>query len=334
MNIMSNLYELNDLKNRYKLTNIQISKITGYSISSVKKWFLKDVDQNRKLVPDRAIRLFREWQKNPVLANGSAKVIVISNQKGGCGKTTLSLNFAKMLSMDGNKVLAIDNDTQANLTYTMLGGLNYPPQESSTLLHLGKHIVPSKISDSLYCIGADENLMDIDKKSAIEVLFNFRDGIRRLINEYSFEYVIIDSPPSLGNIFISGLIASDYIVIPVYPETYHMQGLISLMQKIRVAQQPGLSPNLKILGIILNRVNKGTIVTQNIREQLIESFPELVFRNEISQSTAVIESQTPKYSNSIVEYAKIEKRKGEKVSQEFEMVLNEMLDKIKYYEEK
>lgn len=315
-------------KQEFKLTQSDIAEITGYSISSVKKWFLLKNTKGYKEAPDRAIRLFKYWMEKPTIENNELKIIVFANQKGGCGKTTLSLNFSKMLAKRGKKVLVIDNDSQGNLSFTLLGKENYPPQQSSTLLHLGKEIEPIKIDNNLYIIGSDENLVDIDKKTAIEVFFNLRESIKKLVLRHGFDYVIIDSPPSLGTVFISGLIASNNIVIPVYPEAYHMQGLLSLMQKIKVVQQPGLSPSLKLAGIILNRVNRNTIVYQHIKEQLHDSFGELVLKNEISQSTAVIESQTPSYSNSIEEYAQKEKRKGERPLAEFNKVLDELIDNL------
>ncbi len=284
-----------------------------------------------KPIPDKALKLLTYWlneqnEKKDIEELG-AKVINFSNQKGGCGKTTLSLNFSKMLAKRGEKVLVIDNDSQGNLSYTLLQD-HYPPQGSSTLIHLGKEVTPIKINDNLYCVGSDESLVDIDKKTAIEVFFNLRDGVAKLIKEYGFTYVVIDSPPSLGTVFISGLIAATQVIIPVYPEVYHMQGLMALMSKIKIAKQPGLAPNLKIAGIIINRANKNTIVTKNIIEQLTNSFPDLVFNNVISNSTAVIESQMPNFSNSIEEYSEIEKRKAEKVNQEFSLVFNEFLNRV------
>lgn len=316
---------IQEWKQEYKLTQTDIAEITGYSISSVKKWFLSEEAEGYKETPDRAIRLFRYWIETPKISDKDLKVIVFANQKGGCGKTTLSLNFSKMLAKRGEKVLAIDNDSQGNLSFTLLGKENYPPQQSSTLIHLGKEVEPIKVDENLYFIGSDENLVDVDKKTAVEVFFNLRDSIKKMAVKYGFTYVIIDSPPSLGTIFISGLIAANNIVIPVYPEAYHMQGLLSLMQKIKIAQQPGLSPHLKLAGIILNRVNRNTVVYKHIREQLHEAFGDLVLKNEISQSTAVIESQTPAYSNSIEEYAQIERRKGEKPLIEFNVVLDELI---------
>lgn len=326
MNLNNSL--IHGWKQEFKLTQNDIAEITGYSISSVKKWLLSEDTEGYKEAPDRAIRLFKYWMEKPTIENNDLKVIVFANQKGGCGKTTLSLNFSKMLAKRGEKVLVIDNDSQGNLSFTLLGKENYPPQQSSTLLHLGKEIEPIKIDNNLYLIGSDENLVDIDKKTAIEVFFNLRDSIKKMALKYGFTYVIIDSPPSLGTVFISGLIASNNIVIPVYPEAYHMQGLLSLMQKIKVVQQPGLSPSLKLAGIILNRVNRNTIVYKNIRDQLHEAFGDLVLTNEISQCTAVIESQTPAYSNSIEEYAQKEKRKGEKPLIEFNKVLDELINNL------
>lgn len=320
--------EIKELKEKYKLSHKEIAAITGYSISSVKKWFMLSKSPDFKEVPARALKLFQHWMEQPKTGDHDSKIIIFSNQKGGCGKTTLSLNFSKMLAEQGEKVLVIDNDSQGNLSYTLLGS-EYPPQNSSTLIHLGKEVEPTKIGANLYCIGSDENLTDIDKKTAIEVFFNLRDAVRKLIIKHQFSYVIIDSPPSLGTVFISGLIAANYVVIPVHPEAYHMQGLLSLIQKIKVVQRPGLSPRLKIAGIIMNRVNRNTLVTKNIKKQLAENFPTLIFENEISQSTAVIESQTPKFSNSIQEYYKTEKRKGEKVLNEFTLVLDELKDRIK-----
>ena len=320
--------QMHDWKDKFSLTQKDISEITGYSISSVKKWFIESDSKGYKKVPDRALNLFKYWMdKEDKITSQSIKIINFSNQKGGCGKTTLSLNFAKMLASRGNRVLIVDNDTQGNLSYTLLKD-QYPPKDSSTLMHLGKDVEPIEVEHNLFCIGSDENLTDIDKKTAVEVFFNLRDGIEKLCHKYGFTHVIIDSPPSLGTVFISGLIAANNIVIPVNPEIYHMNGLISLMKKIKIAQQPGLAKNLKIAGIIINRSNKNTVVTKNIVDQLKSSFPDLVFNNSISNSTAVIESQMPAYSTSVEEYYNVERRKTEKVNSEFKAVFEELMERI------
>lgn len=313
-------------KDTYGLGLKDIAEITEYSLSSVKKWFIDPSKEGYKEVPDKAIKLFKYWVDNYDKTQ-NAKIINFCNQKGGCGKTTLSFNFSKMLAKRGERVLVIDNDTQGNLSYSLLKNL-YPPKDSSTLIHLGREVEPIEVEENLFCVGSDENLADIDKKTAIEVFFNLRDGIRKLVNKYGFTYVIIDSPPSLGTVFISGLIASNNIVIPVSPEIYHMQGLLSLMKKIKIAQQPGLSSNLTIAGIIINRVNKNTVITKQIVNELKTNFPDLVLNSMISTSTAVIESQMPNYSSSIEEYYDIEKRKTHKVNEEFNEALKELIERL------
>lgn len=326
MLINQNNRQIAEWKDHYGLTLPEISKITDYSISSVKKWFVNPEKEGYKTVPDKAIKLFKYWIDNNNNKQ-TVKILNFCNQKGGCGKTTLSFNFAKMLSKRGEKVLVIDNDTQGNLSYSLLKN-SYPPRDSSTLIHLGKDVEPIEVKKNLYCIGSDEALADIDKKTAIEVFFNLRDGIQKLINKYEFTYVIIDSPPSLGTVFISGLIASNNIVIPVYPEIYHMHGLLSLMNKIKVAQKPGLADNLKVAGIIINRANKQALVTKSIINELRENFPDLVLDNIISNSVSVIESQMPNHLSSIEEYHEIEKRKTSKVNEEFNKVLNELIKRL------
>lgn len=326
MKYHENNRQIAEWKSDFGLSLPDIANITEYSLSSVKKWFINPDKEGYKSVPDKAIKLFKYWIDN-YDNKQSVKIINFCNQKGGCGKTTLSFNFAKMLSNRGERVLVIDNDTQGNLSYSLLKN-EYPPRDSSTLIHLGKEVEPIEVKENLFCIGSDEALADIDKKTAIEVFFNLRDGIRKLINKYGFTYVIIDSPPSLGTVFISGLIASNNIVIPVYPEIYHMHGLLSLMKKIKVAQQPGLANDLKIAGIIINRANKNTLVTKSIVKELKENFPDLVLENIISNSVSVIESQMPNHSSSVEEYYEIEKRKTSKVNVEFNDVLNELIKRL------
>ena len=226
------------------------------------------------------------------------KVISITNQKGGVGKTTTAINLGASLAVYGKKVLIIDMDPQANAT----SGLNV--ERDICIYHalIGKKslksiitptdtenlfIVPSNIS----LIGAEVELVDHENKERI---------LRQLIKDLSgFDYVLIDCPPSLGLLTINALVASDSVLVPVQCEYFAMEGLAQLLHTINLVKKT-FNPALKIEGILLTMHDKRNNLSQQVEMELKRHFPRYIFKTLIPRNVRL--SEAPSFGKSILAY--------------------------------
>ena len=162
----------------------------------------------------------------------AAKVISILNEKGGVGKTTVSLHLSRILSKVNNwKVLSIDNDPQGNLTGSLLSGQTL--NSNANIFNLydkgegDADVEPMDIDKNLRLIGADSTLSSKLSSSDIDLIYKVYDALEKFKNDYDF--IIIDCLPSFGQLNMSALMASDYVIIPVTPDDYAVTGLNSLI---------------------------------------------------------------------------------------------------------
>lgn len=184
------------------------------------------------------------------------KRLVITNQKGGVGKTVLCLQTGFLLAENDKKTLIVDMDGQANITNALLDDDVDAIEGALTSYHLfqdqvDKSLQPIEVYENLYLISSTEELHDIEAeelecvRNPIQWLSQFRD---------EFDYIIFDTPPSLGRRLMGALAAGTHVVVPLQPARASISGLEALMKTIQAVQQ-NFNPNLTYIGAIANLLN-------------------------------------------------------------------------------
>jgi chromosome partitioning protein len=221
--------------------------------------------------------------------NGVSRVIAFANQKGGVAKTTSTLNLAVALAEQGHRVLAIDLDPQGNLT--MSQGLNPDAIERSmydVLVHrlpIEQIIHPGEIDlavSSIDLAGAELALSSmIGRERALE------KGLVPIRGRYDF--VLIDTPPSLGLLTINALVAANAVIVPVQCEYLSLRGLVQLENTLSMIRE-NLNPDVEIGGILATMYDGRTLHSREAIEILEENFGDLVFRTRIRKTIRYAEA--------------------------------------------
>lgn len=230
------------------------------------------------------------------------KMIAVGNQKGGVGKTTTTVNLGAALAILNKKVLIIDSDSQGNATsglgiergdvknslYEVL--VNEIPIEESILSTSRDNldIVPSTIS----LAAAEIELVSIDQRE-----FRLRKAIEPVIEDY--DYILVDCPPSLGQLSINAFTASDTILIPVQAEYYALEGLSQLLNTIRLVQK-SYNPKFRIEGVLITMLDARTNLGYEVVDEVRKYFQEKVYNTVISRNIRL--SEAPSYGLSVIDY--------------------------------
>ena len=244
-----------------------------------------------------------------------AKVICITNQKGGVGKTTTSVNLSYFLAKDKHRVLLVDLDPQGNassglgvdkstltasMTEVMLGAAKFEEVIQPTAF---KNFEIAPTTPQL----ANAEVEMAGMKGKFSLLKNVINGVA---DEY--DYVIIDSPPSLSLLTVNGMIAADYLILPVQTEFYALEGVAQLLESMATVKK-AMNPNLRLLGVLATMYDRRTSLSAEVLAEVKKYFKDKVFRATIPRNVRVAEA--PSHGVPVGAYVKFSK--GAKAYKDF-----------------
>lgn len=220
------------------------------------------------------------------------KVISVTNQKGGVGKTTTAVNLSFYLSKLGKKVLLIDFDPQGNAT-SGLGvdkqSLHYTMSDVALdSANLDQVAIPTDYKN-FFIAPTTPNLAntEVELAQADKRFSRLRNAIEA--SEAGYDIVIIDSPPSLSLLTVNGLVAANYVLLPVQAEFYALEGLGQLLETMKLVRK-GMNPTLELLGVLPTMMDKRTALSGQVHEEIKKHFPGKVFNNTIPRNIRLAEA--------------------------------------------
>lgn len=230
------------------------------------------------------------------------KMIAIGNQKGGVGKTTSTVNLGAALAYLGKKVLIIDSDSQGNAS----SGLGVSRAEIDTTLYevlvnqadIKEAILPTS-RDNLWIVPSNISLAAAELE--LVTIPGREDRLKEAVASIrdDYDYILIDCPPSLGQLAINAFTASDTILIPVQAEYYALEGLTQLLNTIRLVQKT-YNPDLRIEGVLITMLDARTNLGFEVVEEVKKYFQEKVYQTMIPRNIRL--SEAPSYGLSIIDY--------------------------------
>lgn len=218
-------------------------------------------------------------------------VIAITNQKGGVGKTTTTINLAYCLAKEGARVLLVDFDPQGNASSGL--GIDKSKLEYTVL------DVVEKTADIKDVIQKTE-VKRVDVVPATPQLANAEVELARAERRFvrlrdaletveGYDYILIDSPPSLSLLTVNGLIAAHYVLLPVQAEFYALEGLGQLLETMQLIRK-GMNPTLELLGVLVTMMDSRTTLSNQVHAEIKKHFPGKVFETTIPRNVRIAEA--------------------------------------------
>jgi chromosome partitioning protein len=240
---------------------------------------------------------------NPRIANGqgpvTGKVVAFANQKGGVAKTTSTLNLGVAFAEQGHRVLLVDLDPQGNLT--MSQGLN-PDEIDRSMFDVLVHRVP--VEDVIERREVDVAVSSIDLAGA-ELALSSMIGRERALEKAlapikeRYDFILIDTPPSLGLLTINAFVAADGVIVPVQTEYLSLRGLVQLENTLSMVRE-NLNPRVEIIGILATMFDKRLLHSREAVDILKENFGDLVYETKIRKTVRFAEA--PVKGESVLKY--------------------------------
>ena len=230
-------------------------------------------------------------------------IITVANQKGGVGKTTTAINLSAAVANKGFKTLLIDLDPQANSTMSYVDVRAVERSMYDVLvteeIEFEKAVVPTQLPN-LWLAPSRISLAKLESKliGELDGPFRLKDKLAKTIADY--DYVFIDTPPTLGMITVNALVASSHVLVPIQSSYFALEGTDDLLETIeKIKARP--NPNLQLLGVVITMHDKRTTLAKDIHEQIGNVFGDRLFNTIITKSIRLEES--PAYKESIFTFA-------------------------------
>lgn len=249
-----------------------------------------------------------------------ARIIAIANQKGGMGKTTLAFHLAHALSCLGARVLALDNDPQANLTEIVVAGgaTRLPSQANIRRLYARESCEPLRGSH-FDLLGASASLVSVSERRIFQALEALQLGLADLADRY--DYMLIDCLPSFGVLMLSAMGAARQVLVPARPSQFGLAGVESMFELIERTRR-GVNTRLEPLGVLLTLIDpRRLVIERDFETALRQRYGKLVFNTRLHRRVGYEESATLRLP--LFEYS----RGAE--AQEFTSLTDEFLTRIR-----